>query len=135
MRTRRPDQKNNNNNSIECTIHRSYKSITSSNDTNISEMLTFSFASNITTERNSRNLSNGVIIFGIDGNFQKPVTSNKTHITIATADLIIPEGLSFNLYQKSIFKKVLDLARNSSKTFIPHNRNIISKELLDIIHE
>ena len=34
-------------------------------------MSTFSSASNITTESNSRNISNGSLIFGIDGNSQK----------------------------------------------------------------
>ena len=48
---------------IESTMHHSYKIITLSNDTNISEMLGLSSASNITTERNSRNVSNGSLLF------------------------------------------------------------------------
>ena len=50
------------------TIHCSYKSITRSNDTNVSEMSNFSSASNITTDSNSRSNSNGSLIFGIDDN-------------------------------------------------------------------
>ena len=53
---------------IESTIHHSSKIITSSNDTNISEMSTFGSASNITTESKSINVSNGSLIFGIDDN-------------------------------------------------------------------
>ena len=62
-------------------------------------MTTLSYASNIITESNSRNVSNGSLIFGIDGNSQKPITSNDTRLTIAIADIIISEVLSFNLSQ------------------------------------
>ena len=48
---------------IESTIHSSSKSITSSNDINSSEMSSFSYASNITSGINSRNVSNGSLIF------------------------------------------------------------------------
>ena len=51
------------------------------------------------------------------------------------ADLIISEGLLFNLDKKPRFKKLMDLSRNFSKTYIPPNRKRISKELLDIIDE
>ena len=63
------------------------------------------------------------------------MTSNETRLTVAIADLIISEGLSFNLYQKSRFKKVLDLARNVSKCYQPPNRKLISKDILDVIHD
>ena len=79
---------------IESTIHHNSKSTTSSN------------------ESNSINVSNCSLIFGIDGNYQKPITSTETCLTISISDLIISEGPSFNLYQKPIFKKVLELARN-----------------------
>ena len=49
-------------------------------------------------------MSNDSLIFGIDGHSQKSITSNENHITIAIADLIISEGLSFNLSRKQ-FKK------------------------------
>ena len=48
---------------IEPTIHRSYKSITPLNDINVSEMLSFRYASNITTANNSISNSNGSLIF------------------------------------------------------------------------
>ena len=71
----------------------------------------FSSASNITTEINSRTISNGSLVFGIYGHSQKPITSNKTRLTIAIADPIISKVLSFNLSQKTRFKKIMDLAR------------------------
>ena len=98
-------------------------------------MSRFSSASNITTESNSRCFSNGSLVFGFDGNSQKIITSNKTRLSIAISDLIISEVISFNIYQKTIFKKILELARKFSKTYITPNINLISKELLNFIHE
>ena len=43
-----------------------------------------------------------------NNNTQKMMTSNETHLTVAIADLVISEGLSFNLSQKPRFKKVLE---------------------------
>ena len=63
------------------------------------------------------------------------ITSNDTRLTIAIAYLIISEGLHFNLAQKPRFKKVLRFSGNVLKTYIPPNRKLISKELLDVIHE
>ena len=120
---------------IESTIHSSSKSITSSNDINSSEMSSFSYASNITSGINSRNVSNGSLIFGIDGSSQKSITSKDTRLTIAISDLIILEGIYFNLSQKPIFKKELNSEMNFSKTYIHPNRKLIPKELLDVIRE
>ena len=120
---------------IESTIHRSSKSITSSNDTNSSVISGFSSASNLSSESTSRSFSNSSLIFGIDGNFQKLITSNDTRLTIAIAGLIISEGLPLNLAQTPRFNKVLELSRNVLKKYIPPNRNLISKELLHVIHE
>ena len=100
---------NNSSATIKSTIHRRSKSITSSNDTNSSEMSGFSSASTITTESNSRSSSNGSLIFGSDGNSQKLITSNETCLTITIADLIISEGLYYNLLQKQILKNILEL--------------------------
>ena len=50
--------------------------------------MTLSSASNITAEINSRNVSNGSLIFGIDSNYQKSITSNETCLTIAITDII-----------------------------------------------
>ena len=77
---------------IKSTIHRSSKIITSLNDTNSSEISGFTSASNIISESNSRRFSNSSLVFGIYRNYQKLITSNKTCITIAIADLIISEG-------------------------------------------
>ena len=70
-----------------------------------------------------------------DNKTQKMMTSNEARLTVATLDLIISEGLSFNLSQKPRFKKVLDLERTVSKSYQPPNRNLISKDLLDVIHD
>ena len=63
------------------------------------------------------------------------ITPNDTSLTTEIADIIISEVLPFNLSQKPVFKKVMELSRNVLKTYIPPNRKIISKELLDVIHE
>ena len=70
-----------------------------------------------------------------DNNTQKMMTSNETHLTVAIADLIISEGLSFNLYQKPRFKKVLELESTVSKFYQPPNRKLISKDILDVNHD
>ena len=92
------------------------------------------FCINVTTEINSRSFSNGSLFYIYD-NYQKLITSNETRLNIAIADIIISEGLSFNTAQKPRFKKILELARNVSKTYIPSNRKLIYKEILDVIHE
>ena len=94
---------------IESTIHSSSKSITSSNETNSSVIPGLSSARNISSESNWRSFSNGSLVFGIDGNSQKLITSNDTCLTIAISDLIVSEGLTFNLSQELIFKKALEL--------------------------
>ena len=66
---------------------------------------------------------------------KKLITSNDTCLIIVIADIIISEVLPFNLSQKPIFNKVPELSRNAFKTYITPNRNIISKEPLDIIYE
>ena len=63
------------------------------------------------------------------------MTSNETRLTFSIADLIISEGLSFNLSQKTRFNKVLELARTVSKCYQPINRKLISKDILDVIHD
>ena len=60
-----------------------------------------------------------------DNNTQKMMTYNETRLTVAIADLVISEGLSFNLSQKPRFKKVLELARYASKCYQPPNRQLI----------
>ena len=63
------------------------------------------------------------------------MTSNETHLTVAIANLISCEGLYFNISQTPGFKKVLDLELNVSKCYKPQNRKLISKDILDIIHD
>ena len=53
-------------------------------------------------------------IFMGDNNTQKTMNSNETRLTVAIFDLIISEGLCFNLAQKHRFKKVLYMERNVS---------------------
>ena len=74
-------------------------------------------------------------MFMCDQNTQKNMPCNDTRLTVAFYDLLISKGLFFNLAQKPRFKKVLDLARNVSKSYQPPNRKLIQKELLDFIHE
>ena len=70
-----------------------------------------------------------------DNNTQKIMTSNETHITVAIAHLIIYEGFSFNISQKPRFNKVLDLEITVSNSYQTPNRNLISKDILDVIHD
>ena len=69
-----------------------------------------------------------------DHNTQKMMTSNETRLTVAIADPIISEGVSFNIAQKPRLKKVIDLAINMSKYYQPPNRYLIPKDLLDLIN-
>ena len=63
------------------------------------------------------------------------MTYNDTSLTVTISGIIIYEGLSFNLYHKSRFKKVVGLARTVSKSYQTKNRNLISKYILDVIHD
>ena len=91
---------------IKSTIHCSSKIITSSNYTNSSVISGFTSASNITSESNSRSFSNGSLVFGIDDNSQTLITSNDTCLNIEILYLIISEGLTINLSQNPISKKL-----------------------------
>ena len=63
------------------------------------------------------------------------IISDETRLTFAIVDLIISEGLFFNISQKPWFKKVLDLARNVSKWHNLPNTKIIYKYILDVIND
>ena len=63
------------------------------------------------------------------------MSSNEIRLTIAIADLIVSEGLSFNISQKTRFKKALHLARTVSKCYQPQNRKLTCKDILDVIHD
>ena len=60
---------------------------------------------------------------------------NEKRLTVAIVDLIISEGLTFNLAIKSLFKKLLNLKINVSKGSWPPNRKLISKDNMDVIHD
>ena len=70
-----------------------------------------------------------------DNNTQKMMTSNETRIIVTISDIIISEGLSFNLSQKPMFNKLLDLSITVSKSYQIPKINLISKDLLDVIHD
>ena len=70
-----------------------------------------------------------------DNNTQKTMTSNEKCLTVAITDIIISEGLYFNIVQKPRFKKALVLARNVSNSYQLPNRKLISKNILDVIHD
>ena len=70
-----------------------------------------------------------------DNNIEKMMTSNETRLTVAIAYLIIYDGFSLNIAQKPRSKKVLDLSRTVSKIYQHPNRNLISKDILDVIHD
>ena len=77
----------------------------------------------------------GSLIFVMYRNDQKSITSNNTCPTVAISDIIIYEGLSFNIIRKFTFNKLPELARNVSKSYISPNINLTSKERFDVIHE
>ena len=58
---------------------------------------------------------------------KKIITSNENCLTIAITDIIISEGLSFNIAQKPKFKKVLGLSRNVSNTYSSQKKYHIQK--------
>ena len=62
------------------------------------------------------------------------MTSKETRLTVAITNLVISKGLYFNISQKTRLKKVLDLERTVSKSYQPPNRNLISKDILDVIN-
>ena len=59
------------------------------------------------TESSSRSFPNGSLVFVIDKNYQKLITSKDNCLNIVIAYLIISEGLPFNISQKPRFKKVM----------------------------
>ena len=120
---------------VELNIQRNYRGLYSSNITAKSDTSSFSTSCSKSPERNPKNPQKGSIVFMGYNDTQKIMNSNETHLTVAITDLIISEGLSFNLSQKPRFKKVLDLARTVSKSYQHPNRKLVSKDLLDVIHD
>ena len=106
-------------------IQRSYKIISSCDLTKISDISSSRTFSDTTAESNTTTHPKGSFIFGMDINYWESIHFHYTCGTIFIAGIIISEGISFNISQKPIFKKVLYLARNISKTYIPPNKNCI----------
>ena len=102
---------------VESNIQRNSRSMFLSNTTAIYESSSISKRFSRSLESNRTSSQRGSIYFMGDNNTQKMMTSNETRLTVAIADLIISEGLSFNLAQKHRFKKVLELARTVSKCY------------------
>ena len=63
------------------------------------------------------------------------MTYNETRLTVSITDLIISEGISFNLAHKPRFNKVIDLVIIVSKIYQSPNRKLISKDILYVIHD
>ena len=120
---------------VKSNIQRNSRGLFLSNTTAIYDSSSISKSVSQSPESNQTPPQRGSMFFMRDNNTQKMMTSNETRLTVAIADLIISEGLSFNLSQKPRFNKVLELARTVSKCYHPPNRNLISKDLLDVIHD
>ena len=120
---------------VESNIQGNSRVLYLSNTTAIYNLFSISKSFSQYSEINQTASQKGSIVFTGENNTQKIMTSNETHLTVSIADLIISEELSFNLYQKPRFKNVLKLARTVSKCYQPPNRKLISKNILDVIHD
>ena len=115
---------------VESNIQHNSRGLFLSNTTAIYDSSSISKRFSQSPENNQTSSQRGSIFFIGDKNTQKMMTSNETRLTVAISDLVISEGLSFNLSQKPRFKKVLELARTVSKFYQPPNRKLISRDLL-----
>ena len=120
---------------VESNIHRNSRGLLLSNTNAIYYSSSISKSFSQSPERNQTISQRGSMFFMGDSNTQKMVTSNETRLTVAISNLIISERLSFNISQKPRFNKVLELARTVSKCYQPPNRKLISKDLIDVIHD
>ena len=106
---------------FESNIQRNSRGLYSSNTTAIYDSSYFRKMLSQSPVINPTTPQKGSIFFMGDNNTQKILTSNETHLTVAIADLIISEGLSFNISKKPRFNKVLELSRTVSKCYQPTN--------------
>ena len=120
---------------VESNIQRNSRGMFLSNTTAIYDSSSISKSFSQSPESNQNNSRRASICFMGDNNTQKMMTYNQTRLTVAIADLVISEGLSFNISQKPRFKKVLELARTVSKCYQPSKRKLIYKDILDVIHD
>ena len=100
---------------VESNIQRKSRGVSSSNLTEISDISYFSTSCSISSDSNQINHQKGSIFLIGDNNTHKTMSSNETHLTVAIANTIISEGISFNLDQKPRFKEGIDLERKLSK--------------------
>ena len=110
---------------VESNIQRNSRGMSSSNSTATYDKFFFITICSTLTENNQITPQKGSILFIGDNNTHKMMTSNETRLTVAIADLIIYEGLPFNISHKPRFKKVLDLARTVSKSYQIPNKKLI----------
>ena len=104
---------------VESNIQRNSRGVYSSNITATSDTSSSSTRCSTSPESSPTTPQKDSFFPMGDNNTHKMMTSNETCLTVATADIIISEGLSFNIFQKPRFKKVLDLERTSSKSYQP----------------
>ena len=102
---------------VESNIQRNSRGMSSPNITATSDTSSFSTSCSTSPERNQSTPQKVSIFFMGYNNTQKIMTFNETRLTVAIAYLIVSEGLSFNLSQKPMFNKVLDLSRTVSKSY------------------
>ena len=104
--------------------------MSSSNLTAISGISSFSRISITSYVSNKINHQKVSIFFG-DKNSQE-ISSHESHLTIEIYGIIISKGFTFNISQKTRFKKVLDLAINVSNGCQSLKK---IKNILNLIHD
>ena len=92
---------------VESNIQRNSRGLFLSNTTAIYNSSSIRKSFSQSPESNQTTPQKDSIFFTGDNNTQKMMTSNETRLKFAIADLIISEGLYFNISQKPRFKKVL----------------------------
>ena len=120
---------------VQSKFQRNSRGMYSSNINATSDMSSFRTSCSKSPYNYQINPKNIYHIFMGDHNTQGMMTCNETRLTVAIANVIICEGISLNLSQKSSVKKLLDLERNVSKFYQPPHRKLTSKDLLDLIHD
>ena len=92
-------------------IYRNSRGVYLSNIISASDTSSFSTRCSTSSDNNQiRNQKDSIFLMG-DYNKYKMMTSNYTRLTVVISDIIISEGLSFNIHQKPMFKKVLYLEK------------------------
>ena len=120
---------------VESNIQRNSRGLYSSNNTAIYDTSHFSTSCSKSPEINTKTPQKCSIVFTGENNAQRMMTSKETRLTVAIDYLIISEVLSSNISQEPRFKKVLKLERTVSKFYQHPNRKLISKDILDVIHD